>query len=66
MVDGILTSCYASVNHELAHLVPTPLRWFHDLLEWMFGEETGFQISVGIFGQFGKWILPHLQFGTYL
>ena len=49
MVDGILTSCYASVNNVLAHLVLTPIRWFPDLIEWMFGVETGFQISVGIF-----------------
>ena len=52
MVDGILTSCYASV-------------WFPDLIQWMFGEETGFQIFVGIVEQLGKWTLPDLQFGTY-
>ena len=65
MADGILTSCYASVNHELAHLGLTPLRWFPDLIQWMFGEETGFQIFVGIVEQLEKWTLPHLQFGTY-
>ena len=43
MVDGILASCYASVNHDLAHLVMTPLRLFLWIIERIFGEDNGLQ-----------------------
>ena len=41
MVDGVLASCYASFDHDLAHLALTPMQWFPDVLRWVFGEENG-------------------------
>ena len=38
MVDGILASCYASFDHNLAHLGMTPMRWFPDIVDSIFGE----------------------------
>ena len=37
VVDGVLASCYASFDHDLVHLVTSPMRWYLmnllDLLE---------------------------------
>ena len=41
VVDGILTSCYASVDHDLAHIGMTPLRWFSWMVEQIYGEDNG-------------------------
>ena len=38
LVDDILTSCYASVHHDLAHIGMMPIRWFPEFIEWIFGE----------------------------
>ena len=68
MVDGVLASCYPSIDHNLAHFGMTPLRslrWFPEIIKWMFGEDTGFQVSVGIAEQLRKWILPNEQTGAY-
>ena len=43
MVDGILASCYASVDHNLAHFGMTPLRLYLWMLEKIYGENNGFQ-----------------------
>ena len=57
LVDGILASCYASTDHDLAHMGMTPLRWFPKMTSWIFGEETEFQISSSIAKQLGKWLI---------
>ena len=41
MVDGILASCYASVNHDLAHIGMKPLRLFHWIIGRVYGEDNG-------------------------
>ena len=41
VVDGILASCYASFDHDLAHLMMTPMQWFPGMMQWMFGEVDG-------------------------
>ena len=40
VVDGILTSCYASVDHDIAHIGMSPLRWFPGIMRWIFGAEN--------------------------
>ena len=64
IVDEILASCYIDVHHDMAHLVMAPFRWLPGIIAWLFGEDTGFQVSVGIAEQLSKWILPNLQFGA--
>ena len=44
IVDGVLTSCYADVNHDLAHLTMAPMQRFADVLDWIFGDDTEFPI----------------------
>ena len=33
VVDGVVASCYASVNHDLVHVGMAPLRWFPETIE---------------------------------
>ena len=42
MVDGILASCYPSVDHTLGHIGMTPLRWIPWMVEQIYGEDSGF------------------------
>ena len=66
LVDGVLVSCYASVDHELAHIGMTVMQWFPELTTWILGKEhTGSQIAVsGIVKPLGKLILPDGLFGA--
>ena len=41
IVDGVLASCYASFDHDLAHLITTPIRWYPEITERIFGVENG-------------------------
>ena len=41
MVDGILASCYPSVDHNLGHIGMTPLQWFPWIIQEIFGEDNG-------------------------
>ena len=48
VVDGVLASCYADFDHDLAHIVMTPMRWFPEVFEWIFGNDNGFQVFVKV------------------
>ena len=65
VVDGVLSSCYPSVPHDLAHIVMLLMTWFPKLIEWIIGDHNGFQGYVMIFGELGKWILPDGQLVKY-
>ena len=39
MVDRVLASCYATVNHDVVHIRMTPIQWFPDMVQWIFGNE---------------------------
>ena len=59
LVDNILASCYASVHHDLAHIGMTPIRWFPDVIEWIFGEMNGSVPYIKIKEDLGRWVLPY-------
>ena len=65
VVDGVLTSCYPTVHHDLAHIVMTPMRWFPDMAEWLFGDDKGWQAYVNIAETLGNWILPSRQLNVH-
>ena len=65
MVEGVLASCYASSDHDLAHFAMRPILWFPSVIEYIVGDDTGFQIYSGINAQLGKWMLPNEQFSEY-
>ena len=62
VVDGVLASCYANIDHHLAHFTMTPMKWFPEIMEWIFGEDTGFSIFVVMARQLGILMLPCGQF----
>ena len=65
MVDGVLTSCYADVPHDLAHLTVTPMHQLTEVMGWIFGTDFGFPVYVGTVRQLGKMILPNGQYWHY-
>ena len=58
-MDGVLASCYASLDHDLAHFIMTPMQWFPEVLEWIFNVDKGFQGYVIIAKELGGWLMPH-------
>ena len=42
IVDGVLASCYATVQHDVGQIVMTPLRWFPRMTEWILGDTTNY------------------------
>ena len=58
VVGGILASCYASFDHDLAHFVMTPMKWFPELMEFMFGTANGIQGYVSFAKRVGRYIMP--------
>ena len=62
VVDGVLASCYPTIDHDLAHLSMAPLRWFPQMTNLMFGQDGVWPSYVKIVEKLGG-ILPasHLQ-----
>ena len=58
MVDGVLAACFASFNHDLAHLMMTPMQWYPEIIEWIVCTNNGILAYVGIAKEFGRWMLP--------
>ena len=62
VVDGVLTSCYGSFDATLAHTVMTLMQWFPEIIDGIFGEDTGNSVYVKIKQSFGKLLLPYGYF----
>ena len=60
-MDGVLASCYAYFNHDVAHTAMAPLRWFPGLMEWISGDDNGFGIYVTSMMEIGFNVLPFGQ-----
>ena len=58
MVNGVLASCYASFDHNLAHVVMAPLQWFPEMMQLIFGEQNGSPVFVDIVKYLGKLAVP--------
>ena len=37
IVDGVLASCYAGFDHDLAHFLMSPMQHLSEVFEWTFG-----------------------------
>ena len=61
VVDGVLTSCYAFNDHDLAHFAMTPIRWFPETTQWIFGVDNETPGYISILEELGKWMLPEEQ-----
>ena len=62
MVDGVLTSCYGSFDHDLAHITMMPMQWFRQIIKWIFGDDNENSVYVKIDQLFGEFTLPNSQF----
>ena len=58
VVDGVLASCYASCHHDVSHIGMTPVNWFPEVMQWIFGEDNGFLIYVNVLEHFGRSVFP--------
>ena len=58
MVDGVLASCYSSVNHDLAHIGMKPIQWFPEVIQWIFGEDGEYSAFTRMTNGMGKLMLP--------
>ena len=61
MVDGIMASCYASANHDLAHFSMMPVKLFPNTINWIFDDKNGFPFPIKIMEEVAKWLLPYGQ-----
>ena len=62
VVDRVLVSCYASFDHDLAHFAITPMLWFPDITEWIFGGHNAIHIYVSIVKfvkSVGRYFIPN-------
>ena len=41
VVDGVLASCYASYDHDVAHFALQPILWFPGLIDSLFNADKG-------------------------
>ena len=57
VVDGVLASCYASFDHDLAHFIMTPMHFFPEVLDWIFGVKDGYPGYVTTAKEFGRMVL---------
>ena len=58
VVDGVLTSCYAIVDHDIAQIVMKPIQWCPDVIELVFGDENGVSAYINVAKAIGIWFLP--------
>ena len=48
VVDGVLASCYAIVDHNIAQIEMKPIQWYPDVIELIFGDENGVSAYINI------------------
>ena len=58
VVGGVLASCYAFFDHDLAHLAMKPMQWYPEIIEWIFGVNNGTPEYVNIAKGFGRLLMP--------
>ena len=58
VVGGVLASCYASFDNDLAHLAMVPMQWYPEMTGWIFGVTNGTPDYIDIAKEFGRFVLP--------
>ena len=66
LVNGILASCYAYGDHDFAHLGMMPIRWFPEMIQWIFGMGNEFPVYVETMGDLAGWIMPQTLYKTVI
>ena len=62
VVDGVVASCYASTDHDLAYIGTFPMRWFPTMVEWILGQDKEMSAYVNILTAIGEWIQPFTKY----
>ena len=62
MVDGVFASCYADIDHDIAHLTMVLMQRFPAAMEWLFGEDNGYPVYVSTLRLLGMILLPEEHF----
>ena len=57
IVEGVLASCYASFDHDMAHFAMTPMQWYPEIISWLFGVNKFYPGYVSIAKEVGRWVL---------
>ena len=58
MVNGMMASCYAFSDHDLAHFMLAPMQWYPEIMVWIFGIEKESIGYISILTDLGGLILP--------
>ena len=58
VVDGVLASCYASVDHDMVHILLAPMRWFPGFVRNIIGNDELASAGMAI----AWWSFPDQQF----
>ena len=66
VVDGVLASCYPSANHDLAHIGILPIKYFPRMMDWIFGEDSGFSVYSKIANDLGEIVVPAYNFNLII
>ena len=56
LVDGVLASCYSSIDHDLAHIGMTPMRWITEITDVISSKEKGISVYMGVLEALGMWV----------
>ena len=65
IVNGVLASCYASVDHDLAQIGMLPMQLYPGIVQWILGKDDRVSAFVSIAKEAGRWIMPFEQFWQY-
>ena len=57
VVNGVLASCYAFSDHDLAHIAMTPVQWFPNIINWVFAVDDESIGYVKIAEDLRRWML---------
>ena len=65
IVNGVLASCYASVDHDLAQIEMLPMQLYPEIVQWILGKDDRVSAFVSMAKEVGRWIMPFEQFWQY-
>ena len=58
VVDGLLASCYASIDHDLGNIGMAPVQWFPEIALRIFGVDEISPSRANIAEELQRWLLP--------
>ena len=59
IVNGLAVSCYAYFDHELANIGMTPMQWYPEIVDWIFGRDKESPGYINLVSNVAKWSFLH-------